>query len=223
VYTDWLSPRDERRPPREGPLPDWELVTSGHTELVGPAAAFLPPAGVGFTTRFDIANEAEYPVWLRFEVVNALGLSTETHERVIAASNSEAFDLGEVAARAQGWIRYTAPAELHVEPRWIYRGRDIEWAFVSSAHDQMLTSGTGAGLGGHMLALVNPSDETQLYHIERTIGGELVHDEIVELEPSQQVVRVFGCRTDEIIEVRATGGPMVTQTLRWDRHLSTMR
>ena len=129
VYTDWLSPRDEQRPPRAGPLPEWELETAGHTELAGRTAAFLPPAGAGFTTRFDIANEAEHPVWLRFEVVNALGLSTETHERVVAAGDAEEFDLGEVAARAQGWIRYTAPAELLVEPRWIYRGRDIEWAF----------------------------------------------------------------------------------------------
>jgi hypothetical protein len=71
-------------------------------------------------------------------------------------------------------------------------------------------------MGGHMLALLNVSDAPQSYRLERRVGALPVHDETVALGPGEQLTRVFGCRTDEVIELRASGGPMATQTLRWD-------
>ena len=67
-----------------------------------------------------------------------------------------------------------------------------------------------------LVAVVNPTDSIQTYRLLRLIDADTIDDEVIDLEPGHQLLRVYRSRTEEEIQLSVTGGPMVTQVLRWD-------
>jgi len=67
-----------------------------------------------------------------------------------------------------------------------------------------------------LVAIVNPTDLTQSYRLQRLIGASTIDDDAVDLEPGHQALRVYRSQIIEETRLTVTGGPMVTQVLRWD-------
>ena len=117
----------------------------------------------------------------------------------------------------QGWLLIDAADEIVVQPRWRY----LESSDGVSTAEQMArtrsdTGGSGSGLGGLLVAVVNPTESIQSYRLCRFIGTDTIDDEFVDLEPGHQLLRVYRSRTEEEIHLTVTGGPMVKQVMRWD-------
>ena len=67
-----------------------------------------------------------------------------------------------------------------------------------------------------MVAVVNPTDSIQSYRLRRLIGSDVIDDDLVDLEPGHQLLRVYRSQTEKEIQLTVTGGLMVIQVLRWD-------
>ncbi len=66
------------------------------------------------------------------------------------------------------------------------------------------------------MAIVNPTDVLQTYRLRRSISSKVIDDEVIDVRPETQLVRLYRSWTEDEIAVSVGGGPMVVQTLRWD-------
>jgi hypothetical protein len=97
------------------------------------------------------------------------------------------------------------------------------WTAERIARTRFETGGSGSGLGGLLIAVVNPTDSIQSYRLRRLIGADAIDDEVVSLKSGHQLLRIYRSWTEEEIQLTVTGGPMVTQVLRWDPLVRYMR
>ena len=67
-----------------------------------------------------------------------------------------------------------------------------------------------------MIAVVNPTDSIQSYRLRRVIGTDVIDDDVVDVQPRHQLLRVYRSQTEETIHLTVSGGPMVAQVVRWD-------
>jgi hypothetical protein len=117
----------------------------------------------------------------------------------------------------QGWILIDGADEIVVRPRWRYlESSDGVWTAARVATTRFETGGSGSGLGGLLVAVVNPTESTQSYRLRRFIGDDAIDDEVADLESRHQLLRVYRSQTEADIHLIVTGGPMVAQVLRWD-------
>jgi hypothetical protein len=110
-----------------------------------------------------------------------------------------------------------SPPEMETEALRSFRGGPgQEMSVRRHSFERYRTGGSGRGLAGIAVAIVNPTEATHGYRLQRRIGDGLIDDEVFELEARHQLVRVYRSATDEWIEVRVSGGPMVATAIRWD-------
>jgi hypothetical protein len=156
---------------------------------------------------------------VRLHILDSGGRLLAAHELEIPGDDEKLLDLeGYVPdGSGQGWLLIDAADKIAVRPRWRFLdSSEGEWTSEQIARTRFQTGGTGSGLGGLLVAVVNPTDSIQSYRLHRLIGADSVDDEVVDLEPGHQLLRVYRSRTEEEIQLSVTGGPMVTQVLRWD-------
>jgi hypothetical protein len=120
-------------------------------------------------------------------------------------------------APGHGWVDYVSHGDLDVELDWQFRGGSAGvWKGEASAVTRFDTSGPGSGVAGALVAIVNPTDAALTYRMTRTIGGQIVNDEQIDVQPQTQIVRLYRSRTDRDISLTVRGGPFVVQVVRWD-------
>jgi glycerophosphoryl diester phosphodiesterase len=216
VYTDWLSPDDERF---SRPLAEWSVRTEGELSLDHLVVPFFPWKMAGLDTVVDFRNTSDFEETVHLNILDSGGRSLATDEFEISGDDVKQLDFKEFAPNrsGQGWLLIEAAEEVVVRPRWRFLGGlEGVWASERIARTRFETGGTGSGLGGMLVAVVNPTDSIQSYRLRRLIGTDAVDDDVVDLEPGHQLLRVYRSRTEEEIQLSVTGGPMVTQVLRWD-------
>jgi len=216
VYTDWLSPDDEGF---SRPLTKWSVQTEGALPLDHLVVPFFPWQMTGLNTVVDFRNTSDFETTVRLQILDSGGRSLATDEFEIPGNDVKQLDLeGRLSKRSgQGWLLIEAADGIVVRSRWRFLdSSEGAWKSERVARTRFETGGSGLGLGGLLVAIVNPTDSVQSYRFRRLIGADAIDDEVVDLEPGHQLLRVYRCRTEEIIQLTVTGGPMVTQVLRWD-------
>jgi glycerophosphoryl diester phosphodiesterase len=216
VYTDWLTPGDEQN---SRPLAEWWVKSEGEIALEELVVPFLPWEMAGLNTTIDLHNTGGTLEMVRLNVLDSGGRSIATNEFQILGNGTQRVNLEELVSprMGHGWLQIEAADEITVRPRWYFLG-GVEgvWASERVAGSRFETGGSGSGLGGVLVAVVNPTDSSQSYQLRRHIGGDLIDDDGVDLEPGHQLLRIYRSQTDEDLRLLLTGGPMVTQVLRWD-------
>jgi len=216
VYTDWLSPDDERF---SCPLAEWPVRTEGMLSLDHLVVPFFPWEMAGLDSVVDFRNTSSFEETVRLHIMDSAGRSLATNELEIPGDDVKQLDFKEFEPNrsGQGWLLVEVPEEIMVRPRWRFLGSlEGVWASERIARTRFETGGSGSGIGGLLVAVVNPTDLIQSYRLRRLIGTDAIDDEVVDLEPGHQLLRVYRSRTEEEIQLSVTGGPMVTQVLRWD-------
>lgn len=223
VYTDWMSPADENAP---SDLADWDSATEGGLPLEHRLIPYVPAPFEDLRIQLSVTNPTSMPQAFRLRAYDSRGREAGDTSLRLHAGESRLLDLHRVLPRSayEGWLRIEAEDAVEVESMWVYRDQPGPALVVAATAESLLvTRGPGTGMGGHLLAIVNPSAESQTYRVSRRIGNDLIDEEAFELLPSHQLIRVFPSRTEEVIEVLVEGGPMLAQTIRWDPFLRTMR
>jgi glycerophosphoryl diester phosphodiesterase len=216
VYTDWLSPDDEGV---SRPLAQWSVRTEGELPLDHLVVPFFPWQMTGMNTVVDFRNTGGFDETVRLHILDSGGRSLATDEFEIPGDDEKQLDLmGFVSSGSgQGWLLIEAADGIVIRPRWRFLdSSEGVWASERIARTRFETIGSGSGLGGMLVAVVNPTDSIQTYRLLRLIGADAIDDEVIDLEPGHQLLRVYRSRTEEEIQLSVTGGPMVTQVLRWD-------
>ena len=216
VYTDWLSPDDERF---SRPLAEWSVRTEGKLSLDHLVVPFFPWEMAGLDTVVDFRNTSGFEETVRLHILDSAGRSLATNEFEIPGDDVKQLEFKEFEPNrsGQGWLLVEAAAEIVVRPRWRFLdSSEGEWTSERFARTRFETGGSGSGLGGLLVAVVNPTDLIQSYRLRRLIGTGAIDDDVVDLEPGHQLLRVYRSRTEEEIQLTVTGGPMVIQVLRWD-------
>lgn len=216
VYTDWLSPIDEVY---SHPLAEWWVRTEGEVPLETLVVPFLPWEMVGMETVVVFQNTGGVQESVRLDILDSGGRSIKTHEFEIPGGEEKHLALEEFVSHrtGHGWLLVETAEGIVVRPRWHFLG-DVEgvWASERVARTRFETGGSGSGLGGLLVAIVNPTDSSQSYRLQRFIGADAFDDDAVDLEPGHQALRVYRSQTAEDVRLTVTGGPVVTQVLRWD-------
>ncbi len=223
VYTDWLSPADEEF---SRPLAEWSVRTEGGLLLDHLVVPFIPWEIADLDTVVSFRNTSGAEETVRLHILDPGGRSLAAHELEIPGDDEKLMDLeGYVPDRSgQGWLRIEATDMIVVRPRWRFLdSSEGVWTSERIARTRFETSGSGSGVGGLLVAVVNPTDSIQSYRLQRFIGADAIDDEVVDLEPGHQLLRVYRSWTEEEIHLTVTGGPMVTQVLRWDPLVRYMR
>jgi len=216
VYTDWLSLADEGF---SSPLARWSVRTEGELPLDHLVVPFIPWEMAGLNTVVSFRNPGGFEETVRLHILDSGGRLLATDEFEIPGDDEKLLDLeGYVPnGSGQGWLRIEATDEIVVRPRWRFLdSSEGEWTSARIARTRFETGGSGSGLGGLLVAVVNPTDSIQSYRLQRLIGADAIDDEVVDLKPGHQLLRVYRSWTEEEIQLTVTGGPMVTQVLRWD-------
>ena len=216
VYTDWLSPADEGF---SRPLAKWSVRTEGKLPLDHVVVPFFPREMVGLNTVVSFRNTSGFEETVRLHVLDSGGRSLATDQFEIPGDDEKQLDLkGYVSnGSGHGWLLIEAGDEIMVCPRWRFLdSSEGIWTSERIARTRFETGGSGSGLGGLLVAVVNPTDSIQSYRLQRLIGADAIDDEVVDLKPGHQLLRVYRSWTEEEIQLTVTGGPMVTQVLRWD-------
>lgn len=216
VYTDWLTPRDELR---SHPLPEWWVRTEGEVPLKDPVVPFVPSKMAGLETLVDTQNTDEQMGWVRLHLLDSGGRSIATDEVEVAGGDTRQLNLDKFVSNltGHGWLRVERAEGIAVRFRWrLLGGSEGVWSLESTARSGFETGGAGSGLGGLLVAIVNPTGSTHSYTLQRFIGADMIDDDRIDLEPGCQLVRVYRSQTDEETRLTLTGGPMATQVLRWD-------
>jgi len=216
VYTDWLSPDDEEssRPPAQ-----WSVRTEGELPIDHLIVPFFPWEMAGLNTVVDFRNTSGFEETVRLNILDSGGRSLATDEFEIPGEDDKQLDLKRFVSSAsgQGWLLIEATEDIVVRPRWRFlESSEGVWTSERIARTRFQTGGSGSGLGGLLVAVVNPTDSIQSYRLLRLIGADAIDDEVVDLKSGHQLLRVYRCRTEEEIQLTVTGGPMVTQVVRWD-------
>lgn len=216
VYTDWLSPADEEF---SHPLAEWPVLTDGSLPLACLVVPFFPWGIQGLNTVVSFRNTGGSPETVHLSILDSGGASRSTAEFEIAGGDETQVDLTTYAPDegGQGWILIEAADEIMFRPRWRYlESSDGVWTAARVAATRFETGGSGSGLGGLLVAVVNPTDSMQSYRLRRLIGADEVDDDVADVKPRHQLLRMYRSRTEEGIRLTVSGGPMVTQVLRWD-------
>ncbi len=216
VYTDWLSPADEGF---SRPLAKWSVRTEGELPLDHLVVPFFPWEKAGLDTVVDFRNTSDSEEMVRLHILDSGGRSLATDEFEIPGDGAKQLDFKGFVSNGsgQGWLLIEAADEIVVRPRWLFLdSSEGEWTSERIARARFQTGGSGSGLGGLLVAVVNPTDSIQSYRLRRLIGTDTIDDEVVDLEPGHQLLRVYRSRTEEKIQLTVAGGLMVTQVLRWD-------
>jgi len=216
VYTDWLSPADEGS---SRPLAQWSVRTQGELPLDHLVVPFIPWKMAGLNTVVSFRNTGGLPGTVRLSLLDAGGRSIAVHEFEVRGDDEVRLNLEELTPikSGQGWLLIDAADGIVVRPRWRYlENSDGVWTAERVARTRFEAGGSGSGLGGLLVAVVNPTDSIQSYRLLRLIGTDAIDDDVVDLEPGHQLLRVYRSWTEEEIQLSVTGGPMVTQVLRWD-------
>ncbi len=216
VYTDWLSPADEEfsRPPAE-----WSVRTEGALPLDHLVVPFIPWEMADLNTVVSFGNTSGVEETVRLHILDSGGRSLAAHELEIPGDDEKLLDLGGYVPEGsgQGWLRIEATDSIVVRPRWRFLdSSEGVWTSERIARTRFETRGSGSGAGGLLVAVVNPTDSIQSYRLQRFIGADAIDDEVVDLKPGHQLLRVYRSWTEEEIQLTVTGGPMVAQVLRWD-------
>ena len=216
VYTDWLSPADEEF---SRPLAEWSVRTEGALALDRLVVPFIPWEMADLNTVVSFRNTGGVEETVRLHILDSGGRSLAAHEVEIPGDDEKLLDLeGYVPdGSGQGWLRIEATDTIVVRPRWRFLdSSEGVWTSERIARTRFETRGSGSGVGGLLVAVVNPADSIQSYRLQRFIGADAIDDEVVDLKPGHQLLRVYRSWTEEEIQLTVTGGPMVTQVLRWD-------
>jgi glycerophosphoryl diester phosphodiesterase len=216
VYTDWLSPGDAEAKAR---LEPWSVETRGLIPIDGRVVSFVPAKMAGLAISLVFRNEGADPEPVLVELVSPNGEVLRAAEIVLDHGAENVLSAVELFQPTvdHGWIRATTAPGVLAESRWAYHENPaITRVMEPATCSTFIARGTGAGVSGLLLALVNPTQSTHSYVLRRRIGLDLVDDESVELAPGHQLIRVYRSSTDEDIELRAEGGPMIPLILRWD-------
>jgi glycerophosphoryl diester phosphodiesterase len=223
VYSDWLSPHDERF---SRPLTEWSVRTEGELPLDDLVVPFTPWKMAGLNTVVSFRNTGGLPGTVRLSLLDAGGRSIAVHEFEVRGDDEVRLNLEELTPikSGQGWLLIDAADGIVVRLRWRYlENSDGVWTAERVARTRFEAGGSGSGLGGLLVAVVNPTDSIQSYRLRRVIGADMVDDEVVDMKPGHQLLRLYRSRTEEKIQLTVTGGPMVTQVLRWDPLARYMR
>lgn len=216
VYTDWLTPSDELN---SRPLAEWWVRTEGEVPLESLVVPFLPWEMAGLETIVDFQNTGESEASVRLHILDSGGRSLATDEFELPGGGTKQLDPEEFGSHrtGHGWLLVETAEGIVVRPRWHFLdGVDGIWASERIARTRFESGGSGSGLGGLLVAIVNPTDSTQSYRLQRFIGTDVIDEDAVDLESGHQALRVYRSQTAEDIRLTVTGGPMVTQVLRWD-------
>jgi glycerophosphoryl diester phosphodiesterase len=216
VYTDWLSPDDERF---SRPLAEWSVRTEGKLSLDHLVVPFFPWEMAGLDTVVDFRNTSSFEETVRLHILDSAGRSLAMNEFEISGDDEKQLDLKGFVSNGsgQGWLLIEASDEIVVRPRWRFLdSSEGEWTMERIARTRFETGGSGSGLGGLLVAVVNPTHSIQSYRLHRLVGTDAIDDDDVDLEPGHQLLRVYRSRTEEDIQLSVIGGPMVTQVVRWD-------
>jgi len=223
VYTDWLSPADEEF---SRPLAEWSVRTEGGLPLDHLVVPFIPWEMADLDTVVSFRNTSGIEEIVRMHILDPGGRSLATDELEIPGDDVKQLDFkGFVSNRSgQGWLLIEAADEIVVRSRWRFLdSSEGVWTSERIARTRFETSGSGSGVGGLLVAVVNPTDSIQSYRLQRFIGADVIDDEVVDLKPRHQLLRVYRNWTEKEIHLTVTGGPMVTQVLRWDPLVRYMR
>ena len=223
VYTDWLSPADENF---SRPLAEWSVRTEGELPLDHLVVPFLPWKMAGLNTVVSFQNTSGFEETVRLHILDSGGRLLATDEFEIPGDDEKLLDLEEYVpdGNGQGWLRIEATDKIVVRPRWRFLdSSEGVWTSERIARTRFESGGSGSGLGGLLVAVVNPTDSIQSYRLHRLIGADAIDDEVVDLKPGHQLLRVYRSWTEEDILLTVTGAPMVTQVLRWDPLVRHMR
>jgi len=216
AYTDWLSPADEEF---SQPLADWSVRTEGALPLDRLVVPFIPWEMADLNTVVSFRNTSDVEETVRLHILDPGGRSLATDEFEIPGDDDKQLDIERFVSSAsgQGWLLIEAAEEIVVRPRWRFLdSSEGVWTSERMARTRFETSGSGSGVGGLLVAVVNPTDSIQSYRLQRFIGADAIDDEFVDLKSGHQLLRVYRSWTEEEIQLTVTGGPMVTQALRWD-------
>jgi hypothetical protein len=216
VYTDWLTPDDEKF---SRPLAEWSVRTDGEVPLDHLVVPFLPWQMAGMDTVVEFRNTGGFEETVRLRILDSGGRSIATDEIEIPGDGTKQLDIKDLVfdGSGQGWLLVEAADEIVVHPRWRFLGRSEGlWASERTARTRVEIGGSGSGLGGLLVAIVNPTDSIQSYRLRRHIGPDVIDDEVVDLKPGHQLLRVYRSQTEEEIQLTVAGGLMVIQVLRWD-------
>ncbi len=216
VYTDWLSPADEgfSRPPAT-----WSVRTEGELPLDRLVVPFFPWKMAGLNTVVSFRNTSGFEKTVRLHIMGSGGRSLATDEFEIPGDDEKRLDLERYVPNGsgQGWLLIDAADKIVVRPRWRFLdSSEGVWTAERVARTRFETGGSGSGLGGLLVAVVNPTDLIQSYRLQRLIGADAIDDDVVDVKPGHQLLRVYRSRTEEEIQITVTGGPMVAQVVRWD-------
>jgi len=216
AYTDWLSPADEEF---SRPLAEWSVRTEGGLPIDHLVVPFIPWEMADLDTVVGFRNTKGVEETVRLHILDPGGRSLVVHELEILGDDEKLLDLeGYVPnGSGQGWLRIEATDTIVVHPRWRFLdSSEGVWTSERIARTRFETRGSGIGVGGLLVAVVNPTDSIQSYRLQRFIGADAIDDEDVDLKPGHQLLRVYRSWTEEEIHLMVTGGPMVAQVLRWD-------
>jgi glycerophosphoryl diester phosphodiesterase len=216
VYTDWLAPSDHRRAPDTSP---WSVEAEDPVALDKPVVPNVLWSMDGFDQVLSCTNGGDQRAPVRLEVFESKGVVVGTDDFEIEAHSSAETNLAEYAAPGigGGWMTVDGAVSVDCAVLRSFRGGlETEVPVHRNASTRLTTRGPGTGVSGLLLALVNPTDTVQSYRLERRIGDDLVDDQTASLEPGHQLIRVYRSATREPIEIVVSGGPVVTDTLRWD-------
>jgi hypothetical protein len=216
IYTDWLSPTDTRMPTRPGL---WTVETSGVEPMGSRAIAFVPSKMDGLAISLVFSNGGTAPEPIRVTVMDASGNALGSAEVELQAGEERRLNAVDIFPPSvdHGWLRVEAADDVQATSRWVFRDNPETLRAVESIScSEFVARGPGTGTSGLLVALVNPTNSMQAYVLRRRIGDGLVDEDIVELNPDHQLIRVYRSGTDEDIELQVTGGQMVPFTLRWD-------
>jgi hypothetical protein len=113
---------------------------------------------------------------------------------------------------------------LRVAPRFTFAGgAPVPWQVAAEAHRHVVIAGPSAGLGGHLVSLVNPLGTPARARLRRTVDGALSDDETLELPPFGHRQRAWSLADEGRVELVIDGDPLVVQALRWDPLHVTVR
>jgi glycerophosphoryl diester phosphodiesterase len=222
VYTDWLMPNDGTVPPDRS---SWRQTADEPVPIGRAVLPFVTNTLDGFEMVLECRNRSEDPavVELRTRGPDGVRLAAERrdippreHQRLVVVQDP-------VPGLQQGWMEIDGDAGIELSVGRSYRERVGSFEPIArAAFHRFSATGSGKGVGGVLLAVVNPTSVEQRYRLRRRIGELLVDDEERTLEAGHQLVRVYRSSTRDRIEIVVSGGPMVATTLRWDPLLETV-
>ena len=216
VYTDWLSPADRDH---SGPLPEWSESASGEIRIDRWIVPFLSWGMDSMEATMELRSSSEFAVDVQLSFRSPDGGVLASDTILVSGGETSRVDLGKAAAgnRGHGWVEVEASTELDAQVKWSFGDRSGGTRKVSGvAVERFEARGPGLGVGGMLVAIVNPTDVAQTYRLLRSISSKVIDDEAIEVGPGTQLVRVYRSWTEDEISVSVSGGPMVVQTLRWD-------